>query len=183
MPVSIRNMLAQGDRRTVGRSNAVADLVRRQPSQVSRLIECLWDENPCVAMRAADALEKASRDQPAILEPFKAALLGLLADATQKELRWHLAVIVPRLSLTAQECIRAAAILESWLEDSSSIVKTFAMQGLADLTRQRRSLQPAVLDMLRALSRSGTPAMRARGRMLLRKMEKDQSPRLNPRPR
>ena len=124
-------------------------------------------------MRAADALEKASRELPAILKPYKAPLLGLLADAAQKELRWHLAAIVPRLPLTAQECARAAAFLESWLIDSSSIVKTCALQGLADLTRQQPSLQPLVLDLLRTLSRSGTPARRARGRMLLKEMESE----------
>jgi hypothetical protein len=45
------------------------------------------------------------------------------------------------------------------------------MQGLADLTRHDPSLLPEVLDMLRILSRSGTPAMRARGRILLKKLE------------
>jgi hypothetical protein len=30
---------------------------------------------------------------------------------------------------------------------------------------------PEVMDMLRLLSRSGTPAMRARGRILLKRME------------
>ena len=32
-------------------------------------------------------------------------------------------------------------------------------------------MMPEVLDMLRSLSRSGTPAMRARGRILLKRME------------
>jgi hypothetical protein len=64
-----------------------------------------------------------------------------------------------------------AAILESWLEDPGSIVKTFAMQGLANLIRQCPRLEPEVLDILRTLSRSGTPAMRARGRILLKQLE------------
>ena len=45
------------------------------------------------------------------------------------------------------------------------------MHGLAGLTRWDPSLLPQVLDMLRVLSRSGTPAMRARGRILLKRME------------
>ena len=82
--------------------------------------------------------------------------------------------MIPRLRLTAAECARAAVVLQGWLEDSSSIVKTFAMQGLADLAVQETSMQPMVLDMLRTLSRSGTPAMRARGRILLKRMERGQ---------
>ena len=45
------------------------------------------------------------------------------------------------------------------------------MHGLADLTRYDPSLLPEVIDLLRILSRSGTPAMRARGRILLGKLE------------
>jgi hypothetical protein len=36
---------------------------------------------------------------------------------------------------------------------------------------------PEVLDMLRILSRSGTPAMRARGRILLKQFEAPGKPR------
>ena len=62
-------------------------------------------------------------------------------------------------------------MLRSWLDDRSSIVKTCAMQGLASLTRWNPAMLPEVLDMLRLLSRSGTPAMRARGRILLKRIE------------
>jgi hypothetical protein len=107
-----------------------------------------------------------------MLAAWKTALLGLLPEATENKLRWHLALVIPRLALGRTECRRAATVLQSWLEDgSSSIVKTMAMQGLVDLTLQAPSLKPEVVDLLRILSRSGTPAMRARGRLLLFKLE------------
>jgi hypothetical protein len=168
---SIRNMLAGGIRSSIGRADEVAELVRRRPALAPKLVECLWDLDETVVARAANALEKASRDIPPILKPHKSALLGLMAEADQKELRWQLALMVPRLPLKPAECTRVAAALESWLEDSSSLAKTFAMQGLADLIRQSPSLEPMVLDILRTLSRSGTAAMRARGRILLKRME------------
>jgi hypothetical protein len=168
---SIRNMLAGGIRSSIGRADEVAELVRRRPALAPKLVECLWDLDETIVARAANALEKVSRDIPPILKPHKSALLGLMAEADQKELRWQLALMVPRLPLKPAECTRVAAALESWLEDSSSLVKTFAMQGLADLIRQSPSLEPMVLDILRTLSRSGTAAMRARGRILLRHME------------
>jgi hypothetical protein len=43
--------------------------------------------------------------------------------------------------------------------------------GLRNLPRHDPALLPEVLDLLRILSRSGTPAMRARGRILLKKLE------------
>jgi hypothetical protein len=50
-------------------------------------------------MRAADAAEKVSAKKPRLLDRHKAELLGLLAEAEQIELRWHLALMIPRLRL------------------------------------------------------------------------------------
>jgi hypothetical protein len=186
MPSSetIRSMLTVGRHRiSSGRTAEVVSLVRACPKKAAQLLECLWDEDPSVAMRAADALEKLTRRrspvpddiqkalQKTLQGSWKAPLIGLLAEATENKLRWCLAPVVPRLKLTVPECRRVAETLQSYLEDRSSIVKTCALQGLADLTRQDASLLPEVMDLLRIHSRCGTPAMRARGRMLLKQLE------------
>jgi hypothetical protein len=166
-----------------GRTAEVVKLVRAYPRKANQLLECLWDEDPCVAMRAADALEKLTRHrspvpdgiQKSLLKTlqgsWKAPLIGLLAEATENKLRWCLAPVAPRLALTVPECKRVAETLLSYLDDRSSIVKTMALQGLADLARQDASLLPEVIDLLNIHSRSGTLAMRARGRMLLKRLE------------
>jgi len=122
-------------------------------------------------MRAADAAEKASAQMHHLLNPYKAALLVLMEETTEIELRWHLAQIVPRLNLTSRECQRVLSAMQSYLSDPSSIVRTFAMQAQADLVERDDSLRPAVLDILRKATKSGTAAMRARARKLLRKLE------------
>lgn len=169
---TIRTMLAEG-RGPLSRGHAadVAALIYAQPQKASSLVQCLWDDDPGVVSRAADALERASRRLPSILRPWKAPLLGLLSEAQLKKLRWNLALIVSRLELTIPESNRTAAILRSWLDDTSSIVKTCAMHGLAELTRQNPSMRSETLDQIRILTRTGTPAMRARGRILLKRLE------------
>lgn len=168
---TIRGMLAAGGPLAAGRACEVAALILAHARKAPQLIECLWDEDPGAANRAADALERATCHRPSLAQPWKDSLLGLLPEAGQIKLRWNLALIVPRLELTVPECRRAAATLRTWLEDRSSIVKTCAMHGLAELTRQDPAMLPEALDMLRILARSGTPAQRARGRILLRKLE------------
>ena len=106
-----------------------------------------------------------------MLAPYKTELLGLLTEAVQPELRWHLAQIIPRLELRREERLRAAAALHDYLADRNSIVRTFAMQALADLAEQDASLRAEVLDLIRQLTKSGTAAMRARGRKLLERLE------------
>jgi hypothetical protein len=173
---SIRAMLGEGKSRiSVGRAEEVAALVLAHPAKLSQLMPCLWDNDRGVVNRAAHALERITRDAMPVFGPmlasWRSALLGLLDGATENKLRWHLALIIPRLKLDRSECRRAAAALQSWLQDGSSIVKTMAMQGLVDLTLQDLSLLPEVLDLVRILGGSGTPAMRARGRLLLLKLE------------
>ena len=171
-PESIRSMLATGTHRLdIGRVREVAALIRSHPRKARAVVECLFDPDPGTANRAADALERASYHHPSLLAPWKDVLLGLLPDAEHNKLRWNLALMTARMELTPPECRRLVAILNSWLDDKSSIVKTAAMHGLAGVARQDASLLPEVLDILRILSRSGTPAMRARGRILLKKLE------------
>jgi hypothetical protein len=160
-------MLGGGDRRSIGRSEAAVKLVLQQPEKFGELLECLWSEDPVLRMRAADAAEKISAKKPRLLDRHKAELLGLLAEAKQIELRWHLAQMIPRLPLTAPERRRAAGAFERYLEDRSSIVKTCALEGLADLARWDVALYPDVKQLLESAVHRGTPAMKARARKLL----------------
>jgi hypothetical protein len=61
-------------------------------------------------------------------------------------------------------------ILLSYTNDRSSIVKTFAMQALADLARRDENLRQHVLWHIEELCMTGTPAMHARGKHLLPKL-------------
>ena len=168
---TIREMLAPGGRLDVGRAWEVVELVEGRPGKLSQLIECLWDDNPAVANRAADALERVTRDRPAQAQRWKDALLGLIAETTEKKVRWNLALVIPRLKLTLPECRRVAEVLRTYLDDRARVVKTAALHGMTDLTRQDPASLPGVLDLLRVAGRSGTPAMRARSRILLKEIE------------
>src|SRR5713226_6503672 len=129
-----------GVRGRVGNSDHVAALVFKDPNLCPQLIVGWWSEDLLVRMRAADATEKVTRKNRELLGPYKKELLGLMAEAKEQELRWHLAVIVPRLMLNAQERQVAVSSLNSYLEDGSSIVKTFALQGLANLAQDDLSI-------------------------------------------
>ena len=170
MAVSIRELLTGGTRQSLGRSGEAVSVVAERPEEFVALMACLWDEDPVVRMRAADAVEKVTRDRPDLLQPYKRELPGLAREAVQQELRWHLALMLPRLKMSASERRRAYDSLRVYLEDRGSIVRTHAMQGLADLARQDAALRAEVVETIRELTRSGTAAMKARGRKLLREL-------------
>ena len=173
-------LLTGGDRRSIGRANQVAAAVLQSPEIFPQLIKGLWSADSLVRMRAADAVEKITRAKPELLRPYKKELLGLMHEAEAKEERWHLALIAQRLPLSAKERVIAAAALKSYLEDRSSIVRTFALQALSDCAGQDPALLPEVIELLQQALRSGTAAMKARSRKLLLRLErrpaKTQSP-------
>jgi hypothetical protein len=167
----ILTLLEGGDRRTIGRSDEVAAIVSKDPGLFPELIAGLWSDDPLVRMRAADATEKVTRANHELLQPYKKELLGLMAQTKEQELRWHLAAMIPRLPLNARERQAAVSAMNAYLEDRSSIVKTSALQGLADLAQHDSSLLPKVIEVLRESTRNGTPAMKARSRKLLLHLE------------
>jgi hypothetical protein len=167
----ILEMLAGGDRRSTGRSDEVVAAVLANETLFREVFRGLYSEDPVVCMRAADALEKITARRPELLQPYKTELIERAAYAEQQELRWHAAQMLPRMKLDDREQRQAVEILIDYLEDKSSIVRTFAMQGLADLAEQDAGLRPEVLEILRNLTLQGTPATQSRGRKLLAKLD------------
>ena len=166
----ILKKLSGGTRRSIGRSNQVVAEVLGKPALFPHLVAALTSEDEVLRMRSADAIEKITAQRPDLLQPFKKKFLAVANGTTQQEVRWHAALILPRLKLTATESAVAVEILFDYLRDKSSIVKTFAMQGLADLAARDPQLQSKIRPLLEELTEIGTPAMRARGRKLLRQL-------------
>jgi hypothetical protein len=156
----------------IGGSEEVAAMVSKDPKFFSELMAGLWSTDPLIRMRAADAAEKVTRNRSELLRPYTGELLGLMVETEQQELRWHLAAMVPRLQLNIKQRNLATSLLIGYLDDRSSIVKTFALQGLAELAQDDASLRPGVIKILREATRNGTAAMKARGRKLLGRLER-----------
>lgn len=170
MARSLLSKLAGGDRRSIGRANDVVRDVLARPALFGSLFAGLSVNDPVVRGRAADAVEKISADRPECLRPYRSQLLEL-ARSDQKEVRWHIAQMLPRLRWNRREQRHVYRLLVGYLGDSSSLVKTFALQALVDLSRQAPTLRHAVLRTVKQLTTRGTPAMRARGRKLLAVMD------------
>lgn len=167
------NILAHlkgGDRRSVRNVALVVKLVLADESLLPELIRGLEDSDPVVKMRSADALEKITVTHPRLLQPFKRLLINRIARDSQQEIRWHLAQIFPRLRLTKLETDQIVTLLQGYLHDKSSIVRSFSMQALADFASKDEKLKPAVIELIKELVEIGTPAMRARGKKLLKRL-------------
>jgi HEAT repeat protein len=163
-------MLRGGDRRSIGRVDEVIRRVR-DPEGFRELVTGLLSPNELVRMRCADAIEKVSRIHAGWLEPHTAFFVEQAARQTQQEVRWHMAQIIPRLSLARSQRARAIRILRGYLDDSSGIVRVSALQALAELSVHDPRLGRQIVSLINQVMTNGTPAVRARGRRLVRELQ------------
>jgi HEAT repeat protein len=170
--MNLLDMLAGGDRRSIGRVDEVVQMVLNEPGLFDLLFSGMQHDDPVIRMRAADAVEKITARHFEYLQPYKEQLLGSIAAVDQQEVRWHVAQMLPRLALNPAELGAAVQILRGYLDDRSQIVKTSAIQALADLAETDAGLRQELIPLLEQLVQTGSPAVKSRGRRLLAKLKR-----------
>ncbi len=164
--------LKGGDLRSIGRVDEVVQDILRNPTLFEEVFEGVLDDDPIVRMRSADALEKVSSKHPEYLQPFKKRLINEVSKIKQQEVRWHIAQMFSYLEVNERERDQIINILLSYIDTSDSkIVKTFSMQTLADFAGKDKVVRPKILKILEELVKTGSPAMKSRGRKLIKKLE------------
>jgi hypothetical protein len=137
------------------------------PELFDELFQGLFCDDPVLRMRAADALEKITRERPQYLAGYKELMLEKVVQIEQQEVRWHFAQMAPRLRLVDVEREQVFVILCGYLEDRSKIVQVFALQAMVDISRDDPDLLKRVRAILEERVRNGSPAVQKRGRKLL----------------
>jgi hypothetical protein len=165
--MDILKALAGGDRRSIGNADRVVARVLNSPALLGDVVRGFTHDDPLIRMRCADVAEKVSVVHPEWLEPHKRALLSFAGVVHEKELRWHVAQMLPRLDLSPSERRTVVALLFKYLEDESRIVKTWSMQALFEMSEKDARLRARVVLVIEAAIESGSAAERSRARKLL----------------
>lgn len=159
--------LIGGDLRSIGKSNEVVGNVKSQ-KDFDLLFLGLFNPDRKVVMRAADAIEKITSMNGKFLFRHKKKILVLCSNAVNKELKWHLALIVPRLDLSKKEFENTWEILMKWAKDQkeSKIVRVNAIQGLFNLTKQNNASLSSFNETLIQIGKENIPSLNARIKIL-----------------
>lgn len=160
-------LLSGGDLRSIGNSNAVVACIGDQ-RDFDELFECLYHRERIVVMRAADAIEKITRNRPEYLAKHRAQFPALCHAAGNKELKWHLALLIPRLRPEDSELEEYLVLLRKWVVDRqhSRIVRVNSLQGLFELSKQDPGLLKQLHPVLDKLEKEGVPSLNARIRKI-----------------
>jgi hypothetical protein len=164
-------LLSGGDFRSNAQAKIATKKALQNHSLIKELVRACGSSNALVRMRAADSLEALSGHDPRLLQPFKKTLLGKITLINQQEVRWHVAQILPRLSLSKKETQKAWKVLKSWYADKhekSRIVKVFSLDSMARLSVKQRPLKAKTERLVKQAVRSPIFSIRARAKKLLK---------------
>jgi hypothetical protein len=160
-------ILSRGDLRSLGVSNSVIAKINNQDA-FDELFKCLFHEDRLVVMRAADTIEKITNHNPEYLTKHKEEIIELCNVAKDKELKWHLALLIPRLHLSNKEFGNAWNTLSDWAKNitNSRIVRVNSIQGLFEMMKQKGELEKDFSLTLSELEKENIPSLNARIRKL-----------------
>jgi hypothetical protein len=115
-------------------------------------------------MRSVDAIEKITIENSGYLSKHKKRVLLLCTTAKDKELKWHLALIVTRIKLSEKEFGKVWQTLTNWATDKneSKIVRVNSIQGLDNLLPQNQELRQDFEITLNELEGENIPSITAR---------------------
>ncbi|TDH23520.1 hypothetical protein EXU57_17110 [Segetibacter sp. 3557_3] len=161
--IDFEKLLGGGDLRSIGASDTVVSLVKNQ-AHFDALFGFVFSHDRRLVMRAADAVEKVTREHPEYLQTHKTALLQLLHTAKDKELKWHLALLVARLQLSDEELGNAWQLLTGWATNKkeSRIVRVNSLQALYNLLSQRQELKQDFVITITQVKQEDVPSIKAR---------------------
>jgi hypothetical protein len=159
--------------RTVRKNDIVVRSVHDQPA-FDELFSLVFHHERELVMRAVDAVEKITSKRPEYLKPHKLQLLSVLKSADHKELKWHMAQLIPRVDLTKEELNDVWHILVYWVlnKNESKIARVSALQGLFDLSKGNTGLRDEFEKVMSAVEHEMIPSIQARVRKLRTKTNK-----------
>ncbi len=160
-------LLAEGERKAVANSTAVARAVLANPAHVKVLVDALSSANATIVSHAAHALLTVFKKNPALLKPFASQLLKAF-KRDQWEVLEQLAKILPGLELPpAQQKTFVQRLEQVFYQGTSSIARTCALQALDDIAGRQKKWRATSDKAMKFALEEGTKAMQARARTLL----------------
>ena len=163
----IMRWLEDGDLRSDGMANEVAECVLQDLRLLPPLMDGLASANAPTRGHAADALEKVARERPKEVAPYLGTLLKALGRDPVAMVRWHVAMILGYLSSDRRLIPRVAPALLQATRDPSVICRSWAVTSLCLIARQHPEWIGRIAQAISPLVRSPSTALRSRSRRAL----------------
>lgn len=165
MRIDFKDLFIGTDMRSPNGALEACEICLNDPQRTSELFELIAHGTQKHKMCAADALEQISGRNPELLQVFQNEIFEIAKTIQQKEVRWHMAQIAPRLNFDESRARQWIEILKTYLNDKSRIVVTFAMNAIWEISKSY-SIDGAQ-ELIENIAKNGPPSVKARARILL----------------
>jgi hypothetical protein len=170
----LTHLLLGKDLRTIRQNSMVVQSIHDQET-FDELFGLVFHHERPLVLRAVDAVEKVTSKHPEFLRPHKVQLLSILKSADHKELKWHVAQLIPRVPLSGNETEKVWHTLSYWVlnRNESKIVRVNSLQGLFDLVKINSGLKPDLENIIAAIEHEMIPSLQARIKKITKELTKN----------
>jgi len=159
--------LQGGDLRSIAKVDELIEQIKTK-KEFELLFQYLYSKNRLIVMCAVDAIEKITLKNPNFLTDHNHDIINLMKTAIDKELKWHLALLASRISLSSEELKIVWDQLKKWVKNKkeSKIVRVNSIQSLYNLLQQHKSLKEDFDLIINEIKNENIPSMISRLRKL-----------------
>lgn len=153
---------------------------KKRPRLLEQIVNVLFvEDDPQLRSRMANVAHWMTEEEPEIFSLYADEIIGLLASLSLEEnwSRYHLGLVAARSALTQAQHLRAAEMMRRLADDEQNVIRVTALEGFVHLAIREQSLQEEARTLLENARRNGTPAMKARARRMLKRLQSSQKVR------
>ena len=163
MNQQLTRILVGGDQRSLKGVEKVMEYVTDQES-FDELFSLIFHHDRKLSMRAADAVEKITRRNFHYLTKHTDHLLALLHSNLEVEKKWHVAQLLCRVDINAQQLQDVWSMLTHWAlnPNESKIVRVNALDALYRMSLEHSRLKENLDDTVKVLKTHAIPSLQAR---------------------
>ncbi|KPK03929.1 MAG: hypothetical protein AMJ56_18300 [Anaerolineae bacterium SG8_19] len=169
-------MLQEGDLRSDGQADEVAEIVLEHPDLFGDLFAGLWEPDAVIRAHTAHALEKVSRHQPQLMAGRLPQLVTVARGDEVPMVRWHLAMILANLVILRQQSELIWSTLLDLLADQSVFVRSWSISGLTVFGKAYPDRRAAIIRRLEPLCEDPSKAVRNRATKAVEALRNDDLP-------
>jgi len=156
--------LKEGDLRSNGRANEVADLVLENPLIFEDLLASLDHTDDVVRAHGADAMEKVARYEPDLFIPHLGKLVRTAQTESIAAVKMHLAMLFGHLVAVVVDIAEIKTILLYLLADKSVFTQSWAIASLCIVARKYPGESEGIIAKIAPLQTDQSTAIRSRAK-------------------
>lgn len=172
----ILEWLSGGDLRSDGLANEAAEVVLKNPQLFDDLYAGLSERDDVIRGRAADALEKVSRERPDLVVKHLGELVDLARTDQVVMVKMHLAMIFGHLAVFTEHVDVLHSALFDLMEDDSVFAKSWAIVSLCIIGRKYPQERARIVSRISQLQGDSSVAIRSKVRNALNILTNESAP-------